>query len=272
MTGIDSGTDAGTDAAAAAVAALVEIAHGQRVDEAAKAVLRSYSGDDGPERGLALQVGVLRSWLADGETVGGWKIGMTTRSARDSMGVGFRPFGYVLASRLREDGDVLGAAEVAPNPAVEIEIGVTIGERLAGPDVTSEQARAAVASVHPAFELVTRRLPSRVGVPIRIGNSLGNWGIVFGPAHDTDIALDSLHVALRRGEEEIGSGGTGADVLDSPYDSLARVAKVLDRHGLALEPGQRVITGSLLPALPVEGPGTYTGLFGDLGSVSITFA
>ncbi|HEX5402664.1 MAG TPA: hypothetical protein VFX16_10220 [Pseudonocardiaceae bacterium] len=39
---------------------------------------------------------------------------------------------------------------------VEIEIGLTVGRRLAGRDVTPEQAKAAVDTVHPAFELVTR--------------------------------------------------------------------------------------------------------------------
>lgn len=255
----------------AAIAALTRIAHGERVDEEAKAILRSY-GDDDPEQGLALQVGVLRSWQAAGEQIGGWKIGMTTRTARDSMGAGFRPFGYVLASRIRDDGVVLAEGEVKPNAGVEIEIGLTVGRRLAGQDVTAEQARAAVDSVHPAFELVTRRLPSRVGVPIRLGNSLGNWGIVFGEGQDPALPLDSLDVAMFRDDEEIGRGGTGPDVVDSPYESLARVARVLDTHGLALEPGQRVITGSLLPALPVTEPATFVGDFGPLGKVTATFA
>lgn len=255
----------------AAVVALAAIARGERVDEAAKATLRSY-GDAAPEVGLDLQTGVLATWLDAGETIGGWKIGMTSRKARDSMGAGFRPFGYVLDSRIRRSGDVLGPGEAGPNAGVEMEICLTLGERLSGPSVTAEQARAAVRSVSPAFEIVCRRLPSRVGAPVRIGNALGNWGIVVGPEHATDVALDALEVRMLRDGEVVQAGGTGADVLDDPYTSLARVCRHLDVHGLALEPGQHVITGSLFAPDPVEGPATFTGDFGALGAVTIAFS
>jgi len=42
----------------------------------------------------AIQHEILR---LSGSEIGGWKIGWTSRGARDQMGVGFRPFGYVLA-------------------------------------------------------------------------------------------------------------------------------------------------------------------------------
>ena len=36
--------------------------------------------------------------------VAGWKIGLTSGIARDSMGQGFRPFGYILADRVFASG------------------------------------------------------------------------------------------------------------------------------------------------------------------------
>ncbi len=49
-------------------------------------------------------------------------------------------------------------------------------------------------------------------------------------------------------------------------------APVLDTQGVALGPGHGVITGSLLPALPVTEPATFVGEFGHLGTVTATFA
>lgn len=257
----------------AAISALAEIARGQRVNDAAKALLRSLpEGEVGLDLGLRLQLGVLQTWRAAGETVGGWKIGLTTRTARDSMGSGFRPFGFILSSRIYASGDTLALGLVGPNPSVEIEIALTMGSDLAGPDVTPEQARAAVAAMSPAFELVSRRTPSGIGVAARLGNDLGNWGMVIGPAGNPDTPLAELEVAFSRRNEVIGRSGTGPDVLDDPFVSLSRVARTLDRYGLGLRAGQHVITGSLLPPCPVDSPGLFTGDLGALGTVTIAFA
>src|SRR5689334_14296576 len=57
---------------------------------------------------LALQLAVADRFAADGVAIGGWKIGMTSGRARDSLGPGVRPFGFVCADRLLASG-----AEVA---------------------------------------------------------------------------------------------------------------------------------------------------------------
>lgn len=258
----------------AAVAALAQVVRGQRVDEEAKALLRSLpaDGEQALDLGLRLQLGVLETWQAAAESVGGWKIGWTTRSARDSGGQNYRPFGFVLSSRIHKSGEILPLGLVGPNPAVELEIGVTMGTDLAGPDVTPEQARSAVSGLWPAFELVCRRIPSGVGLAARLGNDLGNWGIVVGPEQPPDSPLAALEATLRRRDEVVGRGGTGPEVLDDPFLSLARVTRTLDRYGLGLRAGQFLITGSLLPACPVDGPGTFTGDLAALGAVSVAFS
>ena len=52
------------------------------------------------DEGQALQLQLLERWLNEGETLGGWKIGMTSGESRDALGPGIRPFGFVLKSRL----------------------------------------------------------------------------------------------------------------------------------------------------------------------------
>ncbi|HEX5115568.1 MAG TPA: hypothetical protein VFW65_10270 [Pseudonocardiaceae bacterium] len=245
-------------------ATLFALARGDAADLAA---LRSC-GDDIAE-GARIQLAVLEGWRQLGEELGGWKIGMSSRGLRDSMGTGVRPFGFVLASRILASGAELDVSRV-PDCLLEPEICVTMGAPLGGPDVTEEQAKAAVASVSPAFEICSKRLPSGMPRSVRIGNDLNNWGIVVGPEHSTDIALDRLAVELFRDGEPIDSGHSGQDVIDSPYLSLARVCRTLADHGLALAAGQRLITGSVLAGARVAGHSRFTARFGELGEVTVT--
>jgi 2-keto-4-pentenoate hydratase len=226
-------------------------------------------GGDPILTGLDVQLEVLRRWEATGETLGGWKVGLTSGGARDSMGPAFRPFGYVLTSRIFESGTKLPLASV-PHCWLEPEIGLTMAANLRGSDLSVEQARQAVGSVHAAFEILDRRVPETARRPlIRLSDGLGQWGVVFGPGRAPDIDLAAQTVELRQGPTVVGTGTTRPDVVDDPYLSLIRVCRELDRCGLGLRAGQRVITGSLLSPVHIETPGRWEGDFGVLGAVAI---
>jgi 2-keto-4-pentenoate hydratase len=246
---------------------LWSISRGETIDGPPPMSLRSY--DDAPiESGLPLQVAVIERWKRAGEQIGGYKIGWTSRAARDRGGPGFRPFGYVLARRVFQSGSVLSRGEVR-NAILEPEICLTIGHRIAG-EVTTDEARNAVSAVSPAFEVISGRLPEGVSLPVRIGNGLNNWGIVVGAERPPDVDLSAVRVEMRRDGDLLGAADAGPDVVDDPYLSLARVAAELGRHGLTIDPGYRVITGSLVPGVRVADGGTrFEATFAELGSVRL---
>jgi 2-keto-4-pentenoate hydratase len=76
---------------------------------------------------------------------------------------------------------------------------------------------------------------------------------------------------LRRDGEIVHEGRSDPDTLDDPYLSLARVCAALHPFGLGLEPGQRIITGSVLPGVKLEAGGHFEGDFGALGKVTAEF-
>lgn len=248
---------------------LLAAAQGRQLDEAGLAALHAYDDVDQGE-GLPLQLAVAELWHEAGEKIAGWKIGWTSRGARDRGGPGFRPFGFVLASRILPSGSRLARATI-PGGALEPEICVTIGRHLGGPEVTVDEARAAVESVAPAFEVLSHRLPDGLPMAVRIGNGLNNWGLVVGPQHAPDLALDALAVELRRDGDLIGSASSGPDILDDPYLSLARACQQLHACGLALEPGQQLITGSITPSTKIDLGSRFEATFGPLGSVAVEF-
>jgi 2-keto-4-pentenoate hydratase len=211
---------------------------------------------------------VLAAWEAEGHALGGFKIGLTSRGARDSMGEGLRPHGYVLADRIVDSGTHL--TETVPHCRLEPEIAVTLGSDLAGDDVTVEQARAAVASVSPAFEINSGRVPKGSSLAVRLGNSLNNWGIVLGPSVPCgSVALADLTVEIGNEHGPIEIGHSGPATLDDPLLSLTRVCRSLAANGSGLRAGQRLITGSLTGAVPTDGAHRFYADFGPLGRVTV---
>jgi 2-keto-4-pentenoate hydratase len=250
-----------------AAAILFALARGELVLDGLPPALRRYA-DATPDDGLALQAKVIDQWRSRGEDIGGWKVGWTSRAMRDSGGKDFRPFGYILASRVFPTGTAVPRAAIY-NGQVEAEICLTAGRRLSGERVTRDEASAAVESVAPAFEINARRLSNKLPLACRIGNGLNNWGLVVGPASNPPESLDGVTVEQFRDGESAGSGQTGEEILDDPYLSLARLVRQLSRYGFAVEAGQRVITGSILPGMATDGFHAFTANFAGLGSVAV---
>ena len=98
------------------------------------------------EDALEMQLAVLNRFTAAGELLGGWKVGLTSGNARDRMGVDFRPFGYVLRSRILDSGSTVQRASIL-NCRIEPELCLIVGSALSGDSVDAVEAKAAVRAV-----------------------------------------------------------------------------------------------------------------------------
>lgn len=192
-----------------------------------------------------LDEGLRRQLEALGERKpAGWKVGLTSGGARDSMGPGFRPFGFILPERVFPSGARIERAGIQ-TPGVENEFCFTMG-RILGADATRDDAIAAVESVCAAFELNERRLTPGATTADRLADDLSQWGIVVGESRVLDwnafpFSDVSVRLSLDGGEiENVAAAGH----IDDHFDSLAALARQLARFGRSLEPGHRVITGS----------------------------
>src|SRR5262249_49907461 len=150
------------------------------------------------------QVEALRDSLAAGARLAGWKVGLTSRGARDSMGAGVRPFGYVLSDGFIASGDRVASREL-PGCRLEPEMCVIIGTRLAGSAVSRADARAAVKSVAPAFEIITAPLQGAPSAAAKVAARLNQWGIVTGPEVPVPADVRTVGVRLRHDGDLLGS-------------------------------------------------------------------
>ena len=215
--------------------------------------------------GQRAQLALLQRWLDSGEELGGWKIGMTSGASRNAMGDGIRPFGFILASRVKTAADTLSVAQLHRGQ-VENELCFLIGTEL-GANATPASARQAVASVLPAFEINQKRLPPDAPPGLRVADDLSNWGIAIGEPIPAPSNLADLTVTLSGLDGEIESVASSGHI-DDHYESLAILARSLADYGHNLMPGQYVITGAY--GKTPFAPGKYTGHFDQgIGEVTI---
>ncbi|HET6471749.1 MAG TPA: fumarylacetoacetate hydrolase family protein [Pseudomonadales bacterium] len=227
-----------------------------------------YSIDDA----LAVQLDILDRWCSRGESLGGWKVGLTSGSSRDAFGKGIRPFGHVLRNRVIASDDELKYAYIK-HCGVENELCFIMDRDLRGSAVTAASARAAVRGVAPAFEINETRVTGKVDAASRVADNLSQWGIVVGPVTKPipdDFDFDALEIVLRHDGVEVERTAARGHI-DDHFESLATLTRQLAKFDRGLRAGDRIITGSFTRQ-PVTGPGRWDADFGPLGTVAIRFS
>jgi 2-keto-4-pentenoate hydratase len=221
------------------------------------------------EAALELQMRVADRYELSGDGIAAWKIGMTSGSSRDRLGVGVRPFGFVTKSRVLESGTVLDADAIA-DCSIEPELCFTLTRALRG-EVEPDEARDAVAAVSPAFE-VNQFRAGNTDPGLLVADGLASWGIVVGREVALENLASAVTVEVRRGDEIVARATSGLDVeIDDHFVSLARLSAAVAEYGRILEAGQRIITGKFAGGFPIESAATWSASYECIGHVSMTF-
>jgi 2-keto-4-pentenoate hydratase len=222
-------------------------------------------------QGYAVQLAILRRRVAAGDAQAGWKVGLTSAAMRAQQGVGEPCFGFLLRSGLLRSGARLAFDELIA-PGIENELCLTIGEPLQGPNVTVDQARRAIAFVEPALEIAEVRGNFSADMPLSMADNAQQRAFVVGESapHDSRLSLAQAEVRVQFNDQECAVA-TGAEVMGNPIESVAWLANKLAEHGLALEAGMRVMSGSFTRQFAVARGDTVRSTFRPFGVVEASF-
>lgn len=224
----------------------------------------------GAAEGYAVQRELTALLLADGDSVVGYKAGLTSAPMQEMFGVDTPDFAPVFGSTLHADGAVLDRGRFIA-PKVEAEIVFRLASPLTGPGVGVEQARAAIGEVAAGLEIVDSRIVDwRIRLADTIADLASNGAAVLGSWVEATSGTDYRRLGVTfRCNGEVVASGTGAAALGDPVAVVAWLANVFGEHGITLEAGHLVMTGALHAAVPLEHGDTCTAEFDQLGAITV---
>lgn len=222
------------------------------------------------EHAYAIQDALRAELEQRGERMIGWKLAFTSPAAHAALGVKEPAAGFLLSGRYASGAEV--SLSGFAGLGVEVEVAFRMRTKLVGPGVTAATALLAVEGAVAALELPDFFFSGTPRAADFIANSIHAKAIVLGspltPLRGLDLALEG--VVYEHNGQIVGTH-TAAEVMGNPLNALAWLANHLETRGLALKPGDVVISGSISKILRPKAGDTVRARFTRLGSVTAKF-
>ncbi len=189
----------------------------------------------------------------DNEYIVGKKIGVTSDVVQRMLGVSQPDFGFLTNSMTYEEGIDIPISQTMIAPRVEAEIAFRLSQTLAISDITAADVLEATECIFPCFEIVDSRIKDwqvRIEDSIADNASCGAYVLGANKIDHTNLDLSALHMALTKNGRPL-SAGYSSSVLGNPLNAIAWLANTLRKFDIALEAGEIILSGSLVPLEPV---------------------
>ncbi len=236
--------------------------------------LRRRGLDLDVEDAYAVSLALLAHRLKAGEAVIGKKIGVTSAAVQDMLGVHQPDFGFLTDRMQVPDGSEIRIAERLIQPRAEAEIALILRNRLEGPGVSPAAVLAATESIAPCFEIVDSRIQDwDIGIVDTVADNASCGVFVLGAARvdPRPVDLAALKMSVWKNGQPL-SQGLGSAVQGSPLASVAWLANTLGRYGVRLEPGDVILSGSLVPLEPARPGDRFHLALEGVGEAAIAFS
>lgn len=226
----------------------------------------------------AIQSEWLKIKLAEGRSIIGHKIGLTSRAMQQSSQIDEPDYGTLLDDMLYHDGCEIDTDKFIV-PRIEVELAFILKKPLKGPNCTMFDVYNATDYVVPALELIDARSQSIDPETKRprlvydtISDNAANAAIILG---GRPIKIDEMDLrwvsAIMMRNGVIEETGVAAGVLNHPANGVAWLANKLAPFNVELEAGQIILGGSFTRPTPARKGDTFTVDYGPLGTVSCYF-
>lgn len=220
----------------------------------------------------AIQQRMLKRRLDAGERVVGKKIGVTSKAVMNMLGV-FQPdFGWLTDGMVYNEGQAIEASSLI-QPKAEGEIAFVLKKTLKGPGVSAADVLAATEGVMACFEIVDSRIQDwKIKIQDTVADNASCGVLVLGDrlVDVRDVDLGTCGMVLEKNGDIVATGA-GAAALGHPANAVAWLANTLGAHGIALEAGEVVLSGSLGIMVPVQAGDNLRVTIGGIGGCSVRF-
>lgn len=235
--------------------------------------VRDLIGEDNLEGAYAVQQHVVALQEISGAHVVGRKLGLMARTVQNQLGVHQPTIGTLMNTMQVPNGGVVPVRRLL-QPLIEAEVVFRLGEDLDQPDVDIDQARAAVAEVLAALEVVDSRIEGWdiTAVDTIADNASAGLFVLASegrPLGDRD--LRDIRMEMYRNGTLVSTGSGSDNFLGDPVRGLVWLAGEAHRRGTPLRAGQVVLAGALGPMVEIKEGDSFSAVIGDLPEVSVHF-
>ena len=212
-------------------------------------------------------------WLADGRRLVGRKIGLTSASVQQQLGVNEPDYGMLFADMSVDEACEIEAGRLL-QPKAEAEIAFVLSADLPNADTTTAEMMRAIDFAVAAIEIVDSRVADwNITLLDTVADNASSGLYVLGsqPASLTDVDLLSCGMVMERRGEPV-STGAGRACLGSPISAATWLARTMARVGRPLQAGDTILSGALGPMVAIEPGDVIETRISGLGSVTAAFA
>ena len=209
--------------------------------------------------------------LAAGRSVKGHKIGLTSKAMRSLTGATEPDYGFIFDNWFALEGSAVSRATMN-RPLVEVELAFVMGDELEGPSVNVADVIRATDFVLPALEIVDSRYNGRGKNTLvdSIADAAMCGFVVLGgrPMDLLDVDLRRLSASLAI-NGDIMETGSAAAVMGNPLNAVVWLANKLHEFGVSMQPGDVILSGSFVKAIPFDAGDSIAAQFDELGEVTL---
>jgi 2-oxo-3-hexenedioate decarboxylase len=228
--------------------------------------------DLGVDAAYAIQDALVARHVADGATVVGAKLGLTSRAKQAEMGV-HEPIGGWLTDRMALGPGEPLVVDTLGQPRCEPEIALRLARPLAGEGTTAADVLAATDAVMVAIEVLDSRYRDyRFTLPDVVADdaSAARW-VVGPPVDPRGLELDLVGFVFER-DGALLATAAGAAVLGHPAEAVAWWVRHLAVRDLGLDAGAIVLSGALTGAVAIRPGERFRASIDRLGSLELVGA
>lgn len=212
--------------------------------------------------------------LAAGEKLVGKKVGVTSIPVQRMLNVHQPDFGYLTDKMQYQNGETMPVSRELIQPRAEGEIAFILERELRGPGVSAEDVLAATKAVVPCFEIVDSRIRDwKIAIEDTVADNASCGLFLLGDDSVPPTGIDFASVKMKVFKNgELLSEGVGSEALGSPANCVAWLANTFGEHGIALEAGEIILSGSLVPLEPVAAGDEMRVEIEGIGSAEVRFS
>ncbi|OQU96063.1 hypothetical protein CLAIMM_02199 [Cladophialophora immunda] len=206
--------------------------------------------------------------VKNGDRLVGYKLGNIAKVMQTAFGLDHPDYGFMLGSTLAYEGTSLSLKHYI-KPYVELEVAFVLKDKLRGPNATVADVMSAIDYAVPAIEIIDSRVKDwAIDLPDTLADNGSTGTVILGgnPRHLSQLNLANTRGTLYFNHREVISGNT-RNVLGNPIAAVAWLINRLAAYDIEFLPGQIILPGSCLEAIPMTEIGHWTGTFDGFGTV-----